>query len=572
MIDIEAGPEGFTLSADGKRVLSHSRRSPCVEIGHSENLARQSRAGYFKLKRRCATVTPLRTYKILERSGDLVVVDFEGKLCMAARWKDGCLRLSFSRFDSSVNLFRLRLLASPDERVFGCGERYDRLDLKGGRLSLWVRDASRERGASSYPLPAYVSTKNYWCAVDSPAYARIDFRRASTTLDIWAVPREIVIGRGKDAQSAVAGLGVFLGGPPVPPDWSFNGAWIEARGGIEETRRKLDAALRAGVKVAALWSRDWCSSAPAGPGARALRECHFDEELYPGLPSYIAALRSRGTRFIGYVSPLLDLEGELYAEASAQGFCVKNAEGGDYLLASRGPPCAMIDLTGPEAVGWIKRLFKLSLSAAARPFWFVGVLTAEGLNSGLFIDTYNQSIFWWSEIKSANLSGFGLKIRIFAVQPRLHFMRLKVYVLQDTSHSTLADAGFRKSLSQIPDCPGLCYWGFFTSFCDHPKSFVVPVSSFSASPRHVLQTANASESKAVAPKAYNVLINPKRFLNFLVLLSFCRHEYDVGSHGHSLSGGRFARHSLKFGTLLFCQFDSRSTLRHGPPPLVTHIT
>jgi hypothetical protein len=42
---------------------------------------------------------------------------------MAVRWEGDCLRLSFSRFDSAVNLFRLRIAAWPDERIFGCGER-----------------------------------------------------------------------------------------------------------------------------------------------------------------------------------------------------------------------------------------------------------------------------------------------------------------------------------------------------------------------------------------------------------------------------------------------------------------
>src|SRR5208337_3375641 len=42
---------------------------------------------------------------------------------------------------------------------------------------------------------------------------------------------------------------------------------------------------------------------------------------------------------------------------------------------------AAVDHKGSEQTdGSVALVFKLSLSGAARPFWFVGVLTAEGLN------------------------------------------------------------------------------------------------------------------------------------------------------------------------------------------------
>jgi alpha-glucosidase len=387
MISIEAGPEGFTLSVEGRRVLSHTRRSPCVEIGRSENLVRQSR-GSFKLRQRRARSTPLRSFKIVERSDDFAVIDFEGKLSMAARWKEGRLRLSFSRFDSSVNHFRLRLAAWPDERIFGCGERFERLDAKGERVELWVRDRGisrglgplrvlanlvsdrgSDRGATPFPVPAFISTRNYWCAVDTSAYTVVDFRRASTVLDSWAVPREVVIGWRESAPEAVADMSLYLGRPPFPPDWSFDGAWIEVRGGIEEMRRRLDAALGAGVKVAAVWARDWCGAAPPGSGAYAMRECSWNRSLYPGLPSEIAALRARGIRFLGCVAPLLDPSGALYAEAAGKGYCVKNAEKKDYMAAALSSPAALLDLTNPAAVAWFKGLMSREMLGIGMSGW-----------------------------------------------------------------------------------------------------------------------------------------------------------------------------------------------------------
>jgi alpha-glucosidase len=372
MISIESAVEGFVLLADGRRILAHSRRSPCVEIGRAENLVRRGKFSY-KLRSRRAMRTPLRAFKVVESTEDLAIIDFEGKMSMAARQSDGLVRISFSRYDSSINHFRIRLAAWPAEGIFGCGERFSSLDMKGRRSSLWAqdrgigrgpgllralaslsRDSGGDRESTSFPIPAFLSTRGYWCAIDTSAYSSIDFRRASTLVDSWAVPREIAIGAQGDAAAAVARMSAYAGRPPATPDWIFEGAWLEARGGAEETDRRLEAALAAGVKVAAFWSRDWSGPVQPGLGPRPARECTWDRSLYPDLPGEIAALRARGIRFVGGVTPFLDPRGALYSEASGLGHCIKGSEGGDYILSTRGQSSAMLDLTSPDALAWLK--------------------------------------------------------------------------------------------------------------------------------------------------------------------------------------------------------------------------
>ncbi len=377
MINIEAGPEGFILSAGGRRILAHSRKRPCVEIGRSENVVRQSR-GLFKLRRGRASSIPIKVFKIVESSPDFAEIDFDGKLKMAARWKDGRLRLSFSRFDSSINHFRARIAASPDERIFGCGERFDRLNLKLSRVPLWAQERGigrvghllgllarlggkprASRGATSFPVPAFVSTKDYWCAVDCSAYATLEFRRALTLIDCWAVPREIIIGFKDDAPAAVADMTAALGRPPAPPYWAFEGAWLGVLGGKEALERKLGACLGAGAKVSAVFARDW----------RGSRDRGWDRELYPDLPGTVAALRARGIRFLGYVDPYLDPAGALYAEASPKGYCVKDSVGRDYLAALGPGPAALVDLTKDEAFAWLKGVIKRELLDIGMSGW-----------------------------------------------------------------------------------------------------------------------------------------------------------------------------------------------------------
>jgi Alpha-glucosidases, family 31 of glycosyl hydrolases len=379
MIAVESIAEGFALIVDGRKVLIHSRRSPCLEIGRAENLAKQGRDSC-KLRSRRVAKTVLRGFKLVESSAEQAVFDFEGALLLTARQEGSILRLGFSRFDESINFFKLKLQACPDERIFGCGASSDRLDRKGDRVSLWAQDRgivkgldplrflsslasdfSSDRGATAFPSPAFISTKGYWYAVKGSAYATLDFRRNLTILKAWAPPKEIISGSGAEAPKLAAEMSAHLGRSPALPEWCFDGAWLEGRGGEAELERRLDAALAAGVKVAALWSRDSGGALPSGPGARPLRSLSGDAELYPDLAGTIAALRGRGIRFLGCASPLFDLEGPLYAEASSRGYCVKDSSGGDYPLALRSGSAAMLDLSSADATTWFKDLIASEL-------------------------------------------------------------------------------------------------------------------------------------------------------------------------------------------------------------------
>jgi alpha-glucosidase len=356
----EATQDGFVLSAGGRRLLSHSRRSPCVEIGDSDNVVK-FRRGSSSLGRRRARAVPLRLYKVVERGPDFAAIDFEGRLRMALRFADGRLRISFSRYAAEVSLFRLRIGADPAESLFGCGERFSRIDLKGRRVGLWVEERLPGGEASPFPAPVFISTRGYWCAVDTSAYTVFDFRRRGTTLiDSWAVPRELVVGFGTAVASGggspaalIEDMTSVLGRQPAPPDWAYDGAWLGIRGGSEALGRKVETALAAGAKVSAVWVRDW------------------GRERYPRLPTDIARLRARGIRFLGYATPYLGLEGRLYAEASPRGYCVKEPGGRDYLVAaSQGAtPSALVDLTNPEAYAWIKAGMRREMLDAGMAGW-----------------------------------------------------------------------------------------------------------------------------------------------------------------------------------------------------------
>lgn len=370
MIQLDAVDDGFSISLNGRRALLHSARAPLIELGTAETSARR-RGGSYKLGERRQSVFKAKAWKLASARDGFIDVEFDGLARMAVRESGGALRISLSRYDRAFNRFTMRLPATPGESVFGCGEQFSRLDLKGELVPLWSeeRGAAGRRGLAS-PLssagrggaphatglgqPSFVTSERSYVHVGTNARCVFDFRRPRlTTLRCWAIPDELVVGFADDMPAAVGALSAAVGRQPPLPAWTWDGVWLGVEGGAAELRRKLETTRGAGVPVGAVWVRDWCGRTRAGAVSRPRWDWRYDRELYPDLPSEIAALARDGIRFIGYVNPYLAADGELYAEASGKGFCVKRDDGSDYLLSGQARPAAMVDLFNPEAFSWI---------------------------------------------------------------------------------------------------------------------------------------------------------------------------------------------------------------------------
>lgn len=130
---------------------------------------------------------------------------------------------------------------------------------------------------------------------------------------------------------------------------------------------KLGAALEAGVKVSSVWACDW--SGRHGAGRLVPWDAARTKDLYPDLARDIAGLRAKGIRFLGYVNPLLSAGGSFYAEASAEGLCVKDREGRDYLVSAQGAPAALVDLSSRRAFEWMKETIRRELLGVGMSGW-----------------------------------------------------------------------------------------------------------------------------------------------------------------------------------------------------------
>ena len=291
------------------------------------------------------------------------------------------------------NRFWLTFPANPKEHIYGCGETYSQLDLKGERVRIFVaehQNANRigkkivkekflgkhpdkilpfGKYESYYAQPTYVSSDLFYLHADINAYSEFDFRNPEKTTIYTQEPPVFYIEKAESFPALSKKLADLLGYQRRLPDWIYDGAILAIQEGTERIDKKIEKAEKAGTKICGVWSQDWCGCRKTGFGYQVMWNWEWDKELYHDLDKKIKEWKEKGIRFLGYINPFLALEKDLYKIAAKEGYCVKDQEGKDYHVTITTFPAAMVDFTNPRAYEWYKSLIKENMIGLGMGGW-----------------------------------------------------------------------------------------------------------------------------------------------------------------------------------------------------------
>ncbi|OCT15486.1 alpha-xylosidase [Paenibacillus pectinilyticus] len=244
--------------------------------------------------------------------------------------------------------FQRRLAASfslsPDEKIFGCGESFTRLNKRGQKLVLCTSDAFGAQSQEMYkPIPFFMSDKGYGMFVHTSAPLTFDFGNTyDSTNTIFLGDEEmdlfLFLGSPKEILSEYTAL---TGRSPVPPLWSF-GLWMsritykseeevrEVAAKLQEHRIPCDV-----IHLDTGWfEQDW--------------RCNyqFSKERFEDPEVMIQDMREQGYRLSLWQLPYFTPGNELYQEMIEAGYVVTDSNGN---LPTED---AILDFSNPGAVAW----------------------------------------------------------------------------------------------------------------------------------------------------------------------------------------------------------------------------
>ncbi|MGB9795086.1 alpha-glucosidase [Fervidobacterium gondwanense] len=373
--------------------LIHAEDFPILAVGYGENSYEMSH-GNFNISKYYKEKIPLKKFRVLTSSNEtceiLFLSDNGEQVKCEFTIESNSLKIRILEHSHGLNRFWLYIPTSENEEIYGCGEQFSYLNLRGKRVPLWVSeqgvgrnkrdiithfanfkdDAGGDWYTTYFPQPTFVSNRSYYAIFETYAYSEFDFSHKNFhEIEIHEIPKSIEFGTADNLYETVLNLTKRIGLPNPLPDWVYDGVILGLQGGRDIVMQKIKNALDKGLKISGLWIQDWEGKRVTTFGKQLMWNWVYDANMYPNLPEMISELRNMGIRTLGYINTFLALEGSLYKEASEKGYLVRKPNGEEYHVVVTTFPAALVDFTNPEAREWIKNVIKTNMIGIGLSGW-----------------------------------------------------------------------------------------------------------------------------------------------------------------------------------------------------------
>ncbi|MCR4562334.1 MAG: alpha-glucosidase [Bacilli bacterium] len=288
--------------------------------------------------------------------------------------------------DTGYNRFFLSFKTFEDEHIYGCGEQFTTLDLKGKNVPIWVSEhqqmmkiagkllrwkirgkpepdrVTKYKNHQTYcSFPTFISSKNYGFYVHDDSYGMMCFQKDRVELRFRNIPKSVSMLLADSQKELVEKFAGLMGIAPRIPDWVNNGVILAMQGGTEVLRKKYQEAKAKGVKIAGIWAQDWCGHVVTSFGYQVYWNWAVDNELYKGLKEFIDELHADGVKFLGYINTFLKEGSPQFNEAKEMNILVRRENGQVYLIKSTTFDAGIVDLTNPTGYEWYKNIIKKNM-------------------------------------------------------------------------------------------------------------------------------------------------------------------------------------------------------------------
>ncbi len=365
----------LTLEYNNKIVFSHTEKTPFVESMKCI-LKYKSLHGTFSIKEKLENIVPLSKFEVKENTESLAVVDFyqdSKKLTVTITESDLGLRFTFENGDNGSYQFNFK--GSKTEGIFGGGEQFRKLNLKGELVENFVSEhikvfpivqktifkflpykAKEHKDIETYaPMTTFVSSEKYAIRVDVECYGIQDFTKGEVNSFRYELcPVSILYTTGESYKDIAKKLAIDIPNNEFLPDWAYDGLILGVQGGIDRVEGIADKLLQAGANVNGVWCQDWSGKKITAVGSQVYWNWIVDEKVYPDLKNRIAKLNKKGVHFLAYINPYLVKDGTLYNHCKENDMLIKDKKGEIYHIVATTFKAGMMDLTNPKMVEYLQ--------------------------------------------------------------------------------------------------------------------------------------------------------------------------------------------------------------------------
>lgn len=238
------------------------------------------------------------------------------------------------------------------ETIYGLGERFGAYVKNGQSVDIWNADGGTSSEQAYKNVPFYLSSRGYGVLVNDPGHVSFEVGSEAVERVQFAVPGEVLeyfVVAGPNAKDVLSRYTALTGRPPVVPAWSY-GPWLSTSFTTDYDEATVTSFIEGMAErdlplsvfhFDCFWMREfnWCDFA-------------WDPRVFPDPDGMLTRLRERGLRISVWINPYIAQRSPLFAEAAAQGFLVRRADGSVWQWDLWQAGMGLVDFTNPDATAW----------------------------------------------------------------------------------------------------------------------------------------------------------------------------------------------------------------------------
>lgn len=430
------GGASFRVTHDGQTLWENLPGMPFISAGVGHHRAHEER-GHIDLEDRLEVGCTDQHVTSVRREGS--GVELSGTLrCRDGSTPSWTLRFMLPpeadqlRFELSVgapmNRSILRFASAPDERLWGFGEQFSWIDLKGAKVPVVISEQGIGRGvfpitlganltagaggtwSSTYVAVPHLLTsggRSLFLEDDAPSF--FDLTRADRVeIRLLSNAMEGRVAGGRP-MALVEAYTAYAGRMRPLPDWLMGGAVVGIQGGTQRVREVVAKLRAADVPLAGVWLQDWVGQRTTSFGKQLWWNWELDRDHYPDWDVLRQELEADGIHVLTYVNPFLtqtddkpNVRRDLFAEAQEAGHLIRDADGGPYMILNTSFSAGLMDLTSPAAWSWLKDVLRDEVLAAGASGWMADFGEAlpfdSVLHAGDPLEVHNAYPELWAQL------------------------------------------------------------------------------------------------------------------------------------------------------------------------------
>jgi alpha-D-xyloside xylohydrolase len=241
---------------------------------------------------------------------------------------------------------------SPDEYIYGLGERFGPFVRNGQHVEIWHQDAGTISDKGYKNVPFYLSSQGYGLFVNSTE--KVEYELGTEEVDKIKITHpghelDFYLISGGTLKDILRNYTALTGRPPIIPKWSL-GLWLSTSFTTTYNREIVlehisgmhDREIPLSVfHFDCFWmkQRHWC-------------DFRWDEQAFPNPEKLLGQIKNMGIKICLWINPYISEFSDLFDEGKNKGYFLRDPNGDVYQVDCWQPGVALVDFTNQDACSW----------------------------------------------------------------------------------------------------------------------------------------------------------------------------------------------------------------------------